>query len=183
MSNSEEYEFIQWSIVQAEKLATYEAYSENLKRAIKELELFYYPSHNKKVLVSKLKDVFIRARKNDYRNNHISHQVDISDEEFITALEYWNLASINFGYKIYFKCRLNPEVSNVFDHNEKLFVFQNENYEYNNINFIECEICGSPFDKTTVCSKTSTKKHQYHEWIMSHNADISYYNWNKMHNI
>jgi len=168
-----------WEQELAEKKAKYDSYSENLKRAINELELFYYPKYNKKHSVSKLKDIFINARKKDYANKQLTHDTNISDEDFIIGLEYWGISSVTLGRKVYYKCRLNPNVQNVLEENDNLFIFVDDDHKYNNINIIECEICKLLYDKNKECKKINTKDHLYRQWILEHNLTISKYAWEK----
>jgi len=181
LDSDEERLFHEWSKKVAEKKAIYETYHENLKRAIRELELFYFPAFNKRMSISSLKETFLKARKNDYTNKNLTHDINISDEDFTIALKHWDLKSVIKSEKEYFKCRLNKDVEDVLEQNENLFIFTDDTHKYNNINIIKCEICNLSFDKNIGCKKINTKLHQYREWIINNNLTISFYQWEKDH--
>lgn len=179
LDTDDEASFVLWQQQLEDKKAIYEAYPEHIKRAIRELEIFYYPMYNRKEPLSKIKDIFINARKLNYSNKNLDFDTDISDEDFKIAIEHWDIKSFSKNNKIYFKCIISPSAKKVLNTNPELFVFIDETHEYNNKNLIDCEICYYMYDKNGVCAKSSTKKHMYREWCKSHNLNISFYEWCK----
>jgi hypothetical protein len=179
LDTDDEESFVLWQQQLQVKKAIYEAYPEHIKRAIRELEVFYYPMYNRKEPLSKIKDIFINARKMDYPNKNLDFDTNISDEDFKIAIEHWDIKSFTKNNKIYFKCIISPSAKKVLNTKPELFVFIDETHEYNNKNYIDCEICYHMYDKNKVCAKSSTKKHMYREWCKSHNLTISFYEWEK----
>jgi hypothetical protein len=179
LDSDDEQKFIQWQQSLAAKKVIYESYSENLKRAIDELELFYFPKNKQIESLDKLKDIFIDARKIDYANKNVTHNIEISDEDFKIALEHWDIKSITKSNKIYFKCSLNQDVKDVLKENKNLFIFTDDNHKYNNIDIINCDVCNLAYDKKVGCKKVNTKDHQYRQWTLDHNLTISKYAWEK----
>jgi hypothetical protein len=135
----------QWAIWEkeaAEEQAIYDSYSPNAQRAIDELYQFVAcKKEPKNKSLNELKDFFIKARKNNYLNKNLDHDPNITNEEFIEAMEYFDHESKIKNKKTYFNCEVNPDILYVLSRYEDRFVYKDTIYEYYDKNMKTCKMC------------------------------------------
>jgi len=158
-----------WTKEQNDLQEKYNLYSENIRRAIDESDYFFWYNDDHKKSVTKLKEVFIKARKNSYMNKNKNYNPELTDEEFCTMLEFWDHKPIKIKDKIYFNLRINSKILNILNNDETNFVFKDNIYEYHDKNLVSCEICKERYvyncnefiyNKNVGCKRGKYKWHQ-----------------------
>jgi len=134
----------QWAIWEKEaedEQALYNSHSPNVQRAIDEISYIINSSDNTKTSINKLITILINARKNDYINRNLDHDPNITEDEFIEAMDYSNYKPITIHSKKYFDCKIDPKVISVLTRYEDRFIFKTSFDEFFDKNIVKCAIC------------------------------------------
>jgi len=153
----------------------YCSYPLNIQRAIDELTFFINHDDTRKISINKLIQKLIKARKISYINKNLDHDPNITNEEFIDAMEFSGFTPIMINGKIYFNCEIEPKANSVLSKYEDRFIFKYGFDEFFDKNLVTCTICkdryyyGSlhdySYDINIGCKKGKYKWHQVMEVV------------------
>jgi hypothetical protein len=141
MTPEELAEFQMMDNVLYEEYMKYISYSLNIQRAIDELMFFINHDNTSKISMSKLINILIKARKNDYMNKNLDYDPNITEEEFIEAMDFSNYKSITINDKIYFNCEIDPKAIFVLSRYEDRFIFKTNIDNFWDKNIVKCTKC------------------------------------------
>lgn len=170
-------EFEMMDKVLFDEFMQYHAYPLNIQRAIDELCYFIDCTENHKTSMNKLIKHLIKGRKNSYMNKNLDHDTNITNEEFIDAMDFSGYKPILIDGKIYFNCKIDPKAVSVLSNYEDRFIFKYNYEDYFDKNLVLCTMCKEryyygpyhdrdySYDISIGCKRSKFKWHQIEEVV------------------